>query len=56
MPGDGKVQEPKIRIAKQDGLLCNPCYNEKMVAITRNTEIEPTSEEGGNCLQFEGKG
>ena len=50
MPGDGKMKEPKIRIARREGLLCNPCYNEKTVAITRNTEIEPlTSEQGRNC-------
>ena len=56
MPGDGKVKEPKIRIARQEGLLCNPCYNEKTVAITRNTEIEPlTSEQGRNCCDLKEK-
>ena len=54
MPGSGKVKEPKIRIARQEGLLCNPCYNEKMVAITRNTEmLEPlTSDQGRNCCDL----
>ena len=56
MPGDGKVKEPKIRIATREGLLCNPCYNEKTVAITRNTEIEPlTSEQGRNCCDLKEK-
>ena len=56
MPGDGKVKEPKIRIARQEGLLCNPCYNEKTVAITRNTEIEPlTSDQGRNCCGLKEK-
>ena len=54
--GDEKVKEPKIRIAKREGLLCNPCYNEKTVAITRNTEIEPlTSEQGRNCCDLKEK-
>ena len=57
MPGGGKVEEPKIRIARQEGLLCNPCYNEKMVAITRNTEmIEPLiSDQGRNCFDLKEK-
>ena len=56
MPGDGKVKEPKIRIAKQEGLLGNPCYHEKTVAITRNTEIEPlTSEQRRNCCDLKEK-
>ena len=56
MPGDGKVKEPKIRIARQEGLLCNPCYNEKTVAITRNTEIEQLkSQQGRNCCDLKEK-
>ena len=37
-------------------MLCNPCYNEKMVVITRNTEIEQlTSEQGRNCCDLKEK-
>ncbi len=57
MLGDGKVKEPKIRIARQEGLLCNPCYNENVAAITRNTEmLEPlTSDQGRNCCDLNEK-
>ena len=37
-------------------MLCNPCCNEKIVAITINTEIEPlTSEQGRNCCDLKEK-
>ncbi len=56
MAGGGKVKGPKIRIARWEGLLCDPCYNEKTMAITRNTEIEPlTSEQGRNWCNLKEK-
>ena len=57
MPGSGKVKEPKIRIARQEGLLCNPCYNENVAAITRNTEmLEPlTSGQGRDSCDLKEK-
>ena len=40
--GSGILKQPNIRIARRKGLLCIPCYNEEMVAITGNTgTLEP---------------
>ena len=55
--GSGILKQPKIRIARRKGLLCNPCYNEKMVAITGNSDThEPlTSDLGGDSLDLKEK-
>ena len=55
--GSGILKQPKIRIARRKGLLCNPCYNEKMVAITGNSDtLEPfTSDQGGHSLDLKEK-
>ena len=55
--GSGILKQPKIRIARCKGLLCNPCYNEKMMAITGNTDtLEPmTLDQGRDSLVLKEK-